>query len=521
MKKLIWSKEIALWFLATTAFALLSVKWLFAPAAWLAPALLIALMHGLRPWKSLWVALSVLLVAGLVAGYQVMPFPTAVLLMLTLVGAIKQVVPFFLFRLLSGRVSGWYGTLLFPCLYVTYDYLNSFDGGGSWGSIAYSQVGNLPLAQLASITGLWGITFLITWASAILASWYREGFPVVKKPAIAFGAAFSIVLFAGMVRTNPLWQNPPSTVRVAAITGQNLEVLQSAYEAVFGSRLDVNMSTLTQTSPELQELNKGLIKFIENPNDSIFNATHRQLVTFQDSILAIAKKEAVAGAKIVALSEGLLFSTKDRENILIEKAQTIASNNQFYLLLSMATILPGEVTFGSKYLENKALLIGPDGSVLNTFFKNKPVPLVEPSTQGDGKIPVVDTAYGRLAISICYDADFPYLMQQAGEQQADIVLLPSGDWKEISPCHAYMATLRGIENGFSVLRPASGAFSVAADYHGRVLGISDFHSSGEHVLVSHLPVKGVKTLYARWGDWWAWLCGIGALAMAAVGVVKK
>ncbi len=509
------NKKIYLWALSTICFSLLSVKWMFPPAAWVAPALLILLMREFKLWKSLLWGFSVLYVSSLIAGYRVMPFPAVIFIIIALISSLKQLIPFFLYRLVYKHINGWYLTLIFPCLYVAFEYLNGFDGGGTWGSLAYTQVNNSPLMQLTSVTGLWGITFMITWASSILGVWHSNKMSIkaVQRPFILWLVLIGIIYFAGTIRINPLWQQENTTVRVAGITGQNLELLQSTYEAVFGQRLDVELQRLTHSSPELQELNKGLIKFIENPSDSIFRATHLQMEVFQDSILNIVRKEADAGAKIVALSEGLLFCTKATEHNLIDKAQKLSEQKQIYFLLSLASIIPGEVTMGSKYLENKALFIGPHGEILNVFFKNKPVPVVEPSIQGDGMIPVIDTEYGRIAISICYDADFPYLMRQAGRKEADIVLLPSGDWREISPYHAYMAKIRAVENGFSLLRPVSGAVSIASDYHGIIKGRNEFRDSGEHVLVSHLSTKGVCTLYALTGDWVAWACLLVVLVL--------
>lgn len=518
MQKLIPSRKVALWLLACTCFTLLSVKWMFPPAAWLAPGLLALLMLEYRPWKSLLVGLSVLYVSTLLAGYKVMPFPLVVFLLISLLGAIAHVLPFFIFRVLFQKIPGWYNSLLFPCLYVVYDYLNGFGGGGTWGSIAYSQVGNGYLMQLASVTGLWGITFLVAWSSILLMMWFHLGFSEVKRPVVVFASLMVVVLLMGMAKTNPLWQKRQDTVRVAGITGQNLELLLVMYEAAFGNRPDIDVNALTQTSPELAELNKGLVKFIENPTDPVFASSHLQMEAFADDMLLLAAKEAMAGAKIISFSEALLFTTKATEHKIIEKAKALTAEHEVYLLLTLATIIPGKVAMGAKYLENKALLIGPDGKVLNTFFKNKPVPLVEPSVPGDGLIPVIDTPYGRIAISICYDADFPYLMRQAGH--ADMVLLPSGDWKEISPYHALMATVRGIENGISLLRPVSNAASIAADYHGKVLATADFKPAGQTVVVSQLPVKGIRTFYGLAGDWLPWVCGIAVVLMVAVGVWK-
>ena len=314
-------KKIYLWALATTCFSLLSVKWMFPPAAWIAPALLILLMREFSLWKSLLWGISVLYVSSLIAGYNVMPFPTVIFIIIALISSLKQLIPFLLYRLVYKQINRWYITVVFPCLYVTFEYLNGFDGGGTWGSLAYTQVNNSPLMQLTSVTGLWGITFIITWASSILAEWHfnKMSLGAVQRPLILFLVLFGIIFFAGTIRINPLWQQENTTVRVAGITGQNLELLQSTYEAVFGQRLDVELQRLTHSSPELQELNKGLIKFIENPLDSIFKATHLQMEVFHDSILNIVRKEADAGAKIVALSEGLLFCTKSTEHKIIEK----------------------------------------------------------------------------------------------------------------------------------------------------------------------------------------------------------
>jgi len=44
---------------------------------------------------------------------------------------------------------------------------------GTWGSVAFSQYGNQPLMQLASVTGLSGIAFLVSWFGS-LANWIWE-----------------------------------------------------------------------------------------------------------------------------------------------------------------------------------------------------------------------------------------------------------------------------------------------------------------------------------------------------------
>ena len=52
--------------------------------------------------------------------------------------------------------------------------------------------------------------------------------------------------------------------------------------------------------------------------------------------------------------------------------------------------------------------------------------------------------------------DFPGHLKQAGRRNADIMLVPSNDWREIDPWHSHMARLRGVEQGFTILEPPVG-----------------------------------------------------------------
>ncbi|HEX6892907.1 MAG TPA: nitrilase-related carbon-nitrogen hydrolase, partial [Chryseolinea sp.] len=230
--------------------------------------------------------------------------------------------------------------------------------------------------------------------------------------------------------------------------------------------------------------------------------------------------EALAGSKIVAWSEAAVFTVKDDEEKLMEKGAQLAKENGIYFLMTVGSLRPGKIEFGKKFIENKAVLFDPDGNTLNVFYKNRPVPLIEPSIPGNGDVPVIQTPYGKLAISICYDADFPQLMSQLGKKGADILLLPSGDWKEISPYHAQIAIVRAIENGTSLLRPVSGAISIACDYTGNVVARRNYYDNGEGVVVAYLATAGTNTFYSTIGDSFAWACVAGIVFIVAAQVFK-
>lgn len=63
-----------------------------------------------------------------------------------------------------------------------------------------------------------------------------------------------------------------------------------------------------------------------------------------------------------------------------------------------------------------------------------------------------------------------------------------------------MASYRTIENGFSLGRAGYYGQNIAVDYQGRILGAVNHYTAGDRTVTAKLPVKGVKTIYGRLGD---------------------
>jgi apolipoprotein N-acyltransferase len=134
-------------------------------------------------------------------------------------------------------------------------------------------------------------------------------------------------------------------------------------------------------------------------------------------------------------------------------------------------------------------------------------------------VPVIATDTFRIATAICFDADFPEFIRQAGQNSADLLIVPANEWHTIKDVHPQMAAFRAIENGVSLVRPAASGVSSAVDPWGRVLGVADYFAPGDRTLTVQVPLGGVRTLYARTGDLFAWLCVASlvlTLGMAAV-----
>jgi apolipoprotein N-acyltransferase len=229
-----------------------------------------------------------------------------------------------------------------------------------------------------------------------------------------------------------------------------------------------------------------------------------KLATLHDWFLEGSRREARAGARLVVWPEQNLLVFHEDEDYFLARAQQVAADERIYLAMGMGTIHLSE----PRPFENKLVLIDPSGRTALSYLKNHPVPGWEERImrRGDGRLPVAATPDGRMAAAICYDGSFPEFIRQAAAGAADLLILPVNDWKAIRIAHFQMHAFRAIETGIPIVRAAASGISGAFDPWGRSLGFTDFFARGDRSLTVQLPVGGVRTMYGRIGDAFAWLC---------------
>ena len=462
-------------------------------AAWLAPVFLLRFMRI----QSLGIGLPaayLLLMGGFAFQFRGMvPIPGIAYYVFLMVWAIPLVIPYIIDRLLAHRVSGFMSSLVFPTGWAAIEYIVSRGLYGSWGSAAYSQYGNLPLLQLLSVTGLWGITFLIGWFAALCNLVWEEG--LGSKPArhaawLGAGTIVTVMLLGGA----RLALFPPSsqTVRVASISKRKIEpalndaALERAFEGS-ATREDID-------------------------------AIRSWAAAMDDDLLLRAEREMQAGAKIVFWGETNAPVLKGDEAALVTRGGTLTTKYHAYLGMALGVLNAGK----TPPLENKLVLVQPNGQVAWEYNKARPVPGPEATMQvrGDGKLRALDTPYGRLSSIICFDGDFPQLLAQGGTLGADVVLDPSNDWPAIDPWHTQMASFRAIEQGFNLVRQTSQGLSAAFDYQGRRLAAMDHYQTTDYAMVSQVHTRGARTVYSRLTDWFAWMC-MAVLALLTLRSLRR
>jgi apolipoprotein N-acyltransferase len=475
-----------------------SVQTVLPIAAWLAPVFLMRFARTQRPVVGLPVVALVVAVGAAVSlrnDFLGITPPLPIFAAIVAGYGLLFSLPYIADRLIAARLAGFARTLVFPAAAVTLDYTMMYSPFLTYGSPSYTQAGNLPLMQVVSLTGMWGLTFLVMWAAPSLNAAWEGGFtwPALRQ-SVPFALVLAAVLLFGGAR---LAFFPPQaeSVRVAGLTPDRA---MWRYEPV-------------------GEIARG---------DSNSRAAMRaRTAPVLDDLFARTRLEAAAGAKLVAWSETAAFVLQEDEAEVLERARELAREQGIYLQIGIMTVLRADVhPFG----QNHAVLIDPSGDVVWDYHKGYPVPVGDGMeiSAGSRIIPSADTPLGRLATIICFDANAPAYIRQAGQAGVDVLLDPSDDWEAIKPIHSAMASFRAVENGVAIVRPTSKGLSTVVDAQGRVLGQADYFATERGAVVASLPIGGTPTLYASAGDLFAYasiaaLVGLAGLTLrgrrAAVG----
>src|SRR5215469_16525450 len=159
--------------LGIVLFAFGTVKWTIPLAAWLYPVFMLRFVRTqpvLRGILLLFLAIVLTLTVELpgylpLAGalYYLAPVGLAVLF------GVLLPLPYLIDRLVAPRLGGMPGALVFPLAMTTVWYLSALvNPFGTFGNPAYTRYGDLPLLQLLSLTGLWGIDLLMSWLASLV-----------------------------------------------------------------------------------------------------------------------------------------------------------------------------------------------------------------------------------------------------------------------------------------------------------------------------------------------------------------
>ena len=194
---------------------------------------------------------------------------------------------------------------------------------------------------------------------------------------------------------------------------------------------------------------------------------------------------------------------------------------------------------------NAAVLVDPQGRRAGDYHKRQLVPFgefvpfrrwVEPyigilSQMGDFDVGAARQAplaspVGRLGVTLCYEAVFPFWNRASVEAGAQVLANLTNDgwykdtWAPYEHFHANV--FRAIENRVTVIRSGNTGISAVIDPWGRVTAKLPLLERG--VLRAEIPSVDPfpeRSFYARRGDWFGWLCLGLCAALAASALLRR
>jgi len=457
------------------------MRWNVPVAAWLAPIFLIRFFRSQDKWYKTFPAISLLVLMAFVKFHGGWDLSIVGEIGFAIVLIIPMLITLYLDRVFARR-DGILATLVYPSVYTALDYFIGLSPIGTSLSIAVSQFDSQPLIQLASVTGIWGISFLIGWFASVMNALWEKDFAVKETlgPVSLFAASFILVFSFGGLRMVIL-RPEVETVRIGGVT------------------------VVHQTDYWDEIIDKGTPEDVAHQYDSEFEF-------IEEALFVESTKVAQMGAQIVFWSEANILLHPDEEAEFLERAKTFAREHNIYFAPAMLVF-----KYDVNYAENKIVMITPNGEIAYDYEKTKSWY----ETDSEGILPVLDTPYGRISMAICFDMDFPHFIRQVARHDVDIMLVPAFDWEPIKAFHSQVGLFRGVENGFSVIRQVNMGTSMAIDYLGRVIAYQDFFTTPNRITVVDVPVEGVETIYGRLGDWFAYLTILFAVSTIAWGMFRQ
>ncbi len=444
----------------------------------------------------------------MISNYWLGTFNLLTLQFVSVVTALEYV-PFMLLSLVIFRRGGRLGFLVFPAAWTVFDWLRSMGFlGYPWGMLGASQYPVIPIIQVASLTGVWGVTFLVILSNSVLAEYVRAALARVRVgPGPAIVLAASLVGCLAWAGVGARSGNPPGRSVRLALVQQNDDPRKDDYREVFdtlrrltdsslGQRPDLIVWSETAFVPNIRRWSR------EDPKEFPLAALVRDFLAYQKGI----------GTWLLTGNDDYSFVTRDGVQERLDY--------------------------------NGSVLFAPDGERIETYHKIHLVPFTESFPYrkqlpgiyallqsfdaylwepGDRRVVFRHPKFS-FSTPICFEDAFPDDVRRFATAGAEVILNISNDYWSLTEAegmqHAANAVFRAVENGRPLARASASGLTCLVDPRGRIRARTPLYQ--ENLLIVDIPLSSPKkTLYTRWGDWFPAALGASLGVLLIGGILRR
>ena len=360
--------------------------------------------------------------------------------------------------------------------------------GFPWALLGYSQVSVLPIAQLASVLGVYGLSGLLALSSAAVA------FALMSRQSTRW---VPVAITAAIVAGIAIWGS--TRIRKAA--------LLSAGETVRVGVLQGNIAQEDKWNPALAD-------------------------AITERYISMTRQALAQGATFIMWPESSTPFYFERDLVRGAAIRRLAKEGNATLLIGSDQVEPMKAVPGDpnprpkERYYNAAFLVEPDGTIGPVYRKIHLVPFGEyvPAKRIFFFVgPIVDALSDtfeagteavllpigshRVSTAICYEVIYGSLIRQFVVEGSELLTTITNDawygWSSAAYQHWDQAALRAIEGGRYLARAANTGISGFVDPYGRVMAKSELFE--QNLLVENVRFLRARTIYSRIGDLVAWL----------------
>ena len=484
----------------------------FAPLAWVALVPLLAAIERNRPGLAFRLGFlsGVLSYAGILYWlvytlrvYGYIPYPVSVPIVLLLILYLSLYTGAFAAGTAFLCDRGFPLPAVAPVLWVALEYLRTYLlSGFPWAVIGYSQHRLLPFVQIAELTSVYGVSFLIVGVNAVFSRMLHADAPEKRRGLLVWATAATTLVCAclgfGFWRLNDLdTPERPGTrpLTVALIQGNIPQELK--WDNTFK---DETIGVYRDLTAKAAVTAKGAGG--EGPDLVVWPETAAPFYFQSDSRRAFEVRSIARDVGVPILFGCPAFNR--HENRL-------------------------------RYL-NRAYLLSDQGEVLGFYDKlhlvlfgeYNPLPVITKLVSGAGDFsPGEDLVTfrfpgGAFGVVICFEGIFPALDRRFVAEGAELLVNITNDaWfgKTSAPYqHLAMVTFRAVENRVPVVRAANTGVTAVIDVTGRITARTAIFE--RDFLVETVRVGDGGTFYTRHGDLFAQACSAAAAILLGIAFVR-
>ena len=361
-----------------------------------------------------------------------------------------------------------------------------------WNLIGYAASGNLALLQLTAVTGIYGLSFVLAAYGSLVA------YAILVRRQRTWNAAIAITALLILIAGGGRYFVPQAPARYVAHLVQTNFAQSYEYSPDWMQLHSRDLDELEQISVDAATRIPGIVVWPEVPapfslQDAGF-ATRAQRIardSGQGVLVGVEDWKRDAAGKWIATNSAVLLDPSGQRIFTYDKIHLVPFGE--YVPLRRWLAFAGKLT-----------------ADISDFTPG--------TVYAVGHVPA-----GTFGSFICYEGVLPGAVRRFTAGGAELLINMSNDgWfgRSAAPAqHLMMARVRAVENRRWLLRDTNNGFTVAVDPYGRFAAQLPTDIRGE--LDAPYNFRSDLTLYARFGDWFAWLCVLASISLLVIAIAQK